>query len=186
AVYDWNGVRLVDTPGLRAGYPSQDAVSEKQVTDSDLVLFVITDELFSPSIGDYFRELAFGKRRAGEIMLLVNKMDQSPGGPDVKRADIERVTSPLKCEDFRTIFMSARLYDEALTEPDKGDRDQLLGKSGMDGFINGLNHFAEALGLESRLTTPLYQMHGVATAAEALTCVGDDERAAVSLLSRRL
>ena len=187
AVYDWNGIRLVDTPGLRAGYATHDAVSEKQVTDSDLVLFVITDELFSPSIGEYFRELAFGKRRAGEIMLLVNKMDQSPGGLDVKRGDIERVTSPLTCEDLRTTFMSVKLYEEALTESDEDDRQQLTTKSGVEGFIRGLNDFAEALGLESRLTTPLYQMHAVAMSASALTCVEDEgERAAVTLLSRRV
>ncbi|MEI7819501.1 MAG: GTPase [Verrucomicrobiota bacterium] len=186
-VYDWSGIRLVDTPGLRAGYAEHDAITEKQITDSDLVLFVITDELFPPSIGEYFRDLAFGKHRAGEIMLLVNKIDQSPGGPEVKRPDIERVTSPLNCEEFRTRFISAKLYEEALVEPDESDRRHLMEKSGFNAFTSGLNDFVEVLGLESRLTTPLYQMHGVAMSASALTGVEDEgERAAVTLLIRRL
>jgi hypothetical protein len=186
-IYDWGGIRLVDTPGLRAGFAEHDAISEKQITDSDLVLFVITDELFTPSIGEYFRNLAFGKHRAGEMMLLVNKIDQSPGGPEIKRPDIERVTSPLKCEEFRAKFISAKLYEEALVESDENDRRRLMAKSGFGAFTSGLNDFAEALGLEARFTTPLYQIHSVAISASALTGVGDDtERAAVTLLTRRL
>ena len=65
--YDWQGVRLIDTPGVRAGFVEHDHLTEDQITKSDLLIFMITAELFGEIIGSYFRDLAFTKRRASAI-----------------------------------------------------------------------------------------------------------------------
>ena len=184
--YDWQGIRLIDTPGVRAGFVEHDHLTEDQITKSDLLIFMITAELFGEIIGSYFRDLAFTKRRASELMLVVNKMDHDPGTPEVKRADIEVVTSPLRMEDFRTVFVSAEFYLEAVAEKDAEMHALLTERSGMRTLIDVLNEFVREKGFLGTLTTPLFTLRTLASQAAGL-CSSDqpEERAALELLGRR-
>ena len=185
--YDWHGVRLLDTPGIRAGLVEHDRLAEDQIIRSDLLVFMITAELFGDTMGAYFRELAFTNRRASEMMLVVNKMDQDCGTPEVKRGDIELVTSPLRMEDFRTVFVSAELFLEAQKENDAEMRALLVERSGIGKMINALNAFAQENGFLGALTTPLFSVRAVAVEAAALcTNHRPEERAALELLRRRM
>ena len=91
--YDWeaihaggqNTIRLLDTPGIHAGYPDHDELTYQTIDKADLLVFVITSELFDDVIGSHFRDLAFKRDKAREILLVVNKMGMSPGTPEVKR-----------------------------------------------------------------------------------------------------
>lgn len=185
--YDWHGVRLLDTPGMRAGFVEHDRLAEDQITRSDLLVFMITAELFGDTIAAYFRELAFTNRRASELMLVVNKMDQDCGTPEVKRGDIELVTSPLRMENFRTVFVSAELFLEAQKESDPEMRALLVERSGIGKMIDSLNAFARENGFLGALTTPLFSVRAVAVEAAALcTNHRPEERAALELLKRRM
>jgi GTP-binding protein EngB required for normal cell division len=44
--YDWNGVRLLDTPGVHAGHPDHDEKTYEIIARADLLVFVVTNELF--------------------------------------------------------------------------------------------------------------------------------------------
>jgi len=186
AAYDWNGVRLLDTPGVRAGTVDHDALTEAQIAKSDLLIFVITGELFGDVIGTYFRDLAFEKRRSSEMMLVINKMDQDPGSEETKRPDIELVTAPLSMEDLQSVFCSGELYLEGLEEEDQEMRGLLLEKSNMSALMEGLNTFARENGFLASLTTPLFTLRAVASQAAGLCDVDQPEaRIALELLSRR-
>ena len=184
--YDWEGIRLIDTPGVHAGLPTHDDLTENQIAKSDLLIFVITAELFGDDIALYFRELAFARRRASELMLVVNKMDQDPGTPEVKRADIEIVTSPLSMEDFRTVFVSGELFLDSLDEVDTEAKKALIQESGIGELIEALDAFCQEQGVLGALTTPLFTIRSVATEAAGI-CSTDqpEERAALELLGRR-
>jgi small GTP-binding protein len=184
--YEWEGVRLLDTPGIHAGYPDHDELTYREMDRADLLVFVITNELFDDVIGPHFRELVFERDKSREILLVVNKMDQDPGTPDVKRPDLEKVTKPLTVDDFGTVFIDALSYLNAQRESDAQDRQELVEISGFGSFVAALNKFVQDRGLLGRLTAPLFTMRSAAQQAEAYLSVEmPEERAALELLSRK-
>jgi hypothetical protein len=184
--YDWDGLRVVDTPGVHAGMPAHDELTERQLSRTDLLVFVITGELFGDDMAVYFRELAFARGFAPKMMLVVNKMDADPGAAETKRKDIEIVTEPMKLEDFRTVFASGEIYLDALREPDAELQADLIRESGIMDFMRALDLFARDCGLLGALTSPVFAVRTIASQAAAL-CEADqpEERAALELLGRR-
>ncbi|GIV04403.1 MAG: hypothetical protein KatS3mg015_3233 [Fimbriimonadales bacterium] len=184
--YDWNGIRILDTPGIHAGYPDHDEITYAAIDKADLLVFVITNELFDDVIGAHFRDLCFNRNKASETLLVVNKMGQDSGTPEIKLPDIERVTRPLRPQDFRTTFIDALSYLEAGEESDEDDRRELLEIANFDSFVEALNRFVRDKGMMGRLTTPLFEFRAIAQQAEAFLSVDlPEERAAIELLHRK-
>lgn len=182
--YDWNGIRLLDTPGIKAGRPDHDETTHAAIGGADLMAFVITNELFDDTIGRHFRSLAFDRQHAPRMLLIVNKMDQDPGSPETKRADIAKVTMPLTPEDFRSVFIDARTWLEAQNADDE-DRTDLLELANVNALTDALNAFTADRGLMGRLSGPLIAMRTIARQATALLATDlPQERAALELLHR--
>lgn len=165
--YDWNGVRLLDTPGIHSGYQEHDEKTYSAIDRADLLVFVITNELFDDTIGRHFRELAFARQHARRILLVVNKMGQDSGSPATKQADIETVTSPLSTADFKTVFIDARSWLEAQAAS-AHDKPDLLEIANVSALISALNAFIAERGLAGRLTAPLFALRGIAEQSRAL------------------
>ena len=183
--YDWKGVRLLDTPGVHAGHPDHDEKTYAIIDRADLLVFVVTNELFDDTIGRHFRELAFNRQHARRMLLVVNKMGADPGAPETKRSDIEKVTEPLALGDFRGVFIDARSWLEA-QEADDEDRADLLEIANIETLIEALNAFIEESGLAGRLSAPLFTMRGISEQASALLATDvPQERAALELLHRK-
>lgn len=183
--YDWKGVRLLDTPGIHSGHPDHDEKTYAAIDRADLLVFVVTTELFDETIGRHFRELAFNRQHARRMLLVVNKMGQDPGSPDTKRSDIERVTAPLTLADFRGVFIDARSWVEA-QESAEEDRADLLEIANIAALTDALNGFIAERGLVGRLSAPLFTLRGVAEQASALLSTDfPHERAALELLHRK-
>jgi small GTP-binding protein len=186
AAYDWNGVELLDTPGIHAGRHEHDETTYAAIDRADLLVFVVTNELFDHTLGHHFRQLAFHRQHAGRMLLVVNKMGQDPGTPADKRPDLEKVTAPLGLDDFATVFIDARSWLEAQSEEDARYRDELLELANLPALIAGLNRFVRDRGLTGRLTTPLFGLRGLAEQAAALSSTDHpEERAALELLHRK-
>lgn len=184
--YDWEGIRLLDTPGIHAGYPEHDELTYQTIDKADLLVFVITSELFDDVIGSHFQDLAFERGKASEILLAVNKMGMSPGSPEVKLPDLAKVTKPKAVQDFRTVFIDALSYLEAFEETDAEDQRELFDIAGFARFTEGLNTFVNDRDLMGRLTTPLFSIEAVAKQANAYLSVDmPEERATLELLSRK-
>jgi hypothetical protein len=183
--YYWDGVRLLDTPGVHAGHPDHDEKTYAIIDRADLLVFVVTNELFDDTIGRHFRELAFNRQHARRMLLVVNKMGQGPGSPETKRADIEKVTAPLMLADFRSVFIDARSWLEA-QRADEEDRADLLEIANIGALTDALNGFIAERGLAGRLSAPLFTMRGIAEQASALLSTDfPQERAALELLHRK-
>lgn len=183
--YDWKGVRLLDTPGVHAGHPDHDEKTYAIINRADLLVFVVTNELFDDTIGHHFRALAFNRQHARRMLLVINKMGQDPGSPETKRPDIEKVTAPLTLGDFRGVFIDARSWLEA-QESDDEDRADFLEMANMGALTEALNAFIAERGLVGRLSAPLFAMRGVAEQASALLSTDfPQERAALELLHRK-
>ncbi|MCL4755146.1 MAG: 50S ribosome-binding GTPase [Myxococcales bacterium] len=183
--YDWNGVRLLDTPGIHAGHPDHDEKTYAIIDRADLLVFLVTNELFDDTIGRHFRELAFNRQHARRMLLVVNKMDQDPGSPETKRPDIEKVTAPLSLADLRGVFVDARSWLAAQGADDE-DRADLLEIANIGALTDALNAFIAERGLAGRLSAPLITMRGIAEQASALLSTDfPEERAALELLHRK-
>ena len=184
--YDWNGISILDTPGIHAGYSNHDQKTYSAIDKSDLLVFVITNELFDDVIGNHFRDLCFDRNKASETLLVVNKIGQDPGAAEDKLPDIEQVTKPCAPQDFKITFIDALSYIEATDEADDDDRIELLEIANLGSFINSLNNFVYERGLMGRLTTPLFELRAITQQAEAFHNVDmPEERAAIELLNRK-
>lgn len=164
--YDWHGVQVVDTPGIGTGRrPEHDEISYKAITDADLLVYIVTYAGFDELIAQDFRELLIDLDKAGEMILVVNKMrDADSGNSPEQRTiiseDLAKVTDPFTPDQLRIVFVDALAYlkseEIASEKPERARR--LLEQSNFAELVDTLNTFVEQRGMVARLTTPLYQL----------------------------
>lgn len=157
--YVYQGLHIVDTPGIRAGHcESHDAKAMQAMAEADLLVFVITNELFDDVLGADFRWLCFNQNRPKELLIVINKSQNDPGDEQTKLAAICPVLDPLIPENFPVVFTDAQSYFDAQDEDDELEREQLLVLSGCQGLVLAIDRFAETRGIYARLSTPLQRL----------------------------
>lgn len=178
--YSYNGITIMDTPGVHTKLrPDHDEITYKAIADSDLLVFVVTNELFDSHIADHFRKLAIDRDKANEMMLVVNKMQRCAQGnsreaQDVIREDLRKVLTPFTPEELRTSFIDASYALESKTETDREIAALLLEKSGFSTFTQELNKFIREKVAFSKYTTALYVLEQILQ--EALSCEASDDK----------
>ena len=166
ASFKWNGIEIIDTPGIHTELrPDHDEISYEAIASADMLVYVITNELFDNHIGANFRKLAIDKDKAGEMILVVNKMNRTANGNTPEQQEIikndlneKKVLTPYTPEQLHISFLDAESYIESLPEREEDPElaDELLERSGYIEFINTLNEFVKEKGMSSKLTTQLY------------------------------
>lgn len=197
SVYDWNGMEIVDTPGIATGLrPEHDARTKEEIAHAALLVFVITNEGFDRTMGNHFRNLAFEEKRSRNMVLVVNKMDRAVEGNSVAQhevmlSDIRTVLAPCEPKDFYISFTSTALFDEAQEETEEEIKRELLEESGYDALVEHLNDFVRARGLAAGLAKPLYTLAealrralGVPAEVQAIGGVEDLTRRKLGVLDR--
>ena len=167
-IYNWNGLEVIDTPGIHTELrPDHDAISYEAIASADMLVFVITNELFDSYIAEHFRKLAIDKDKAGEMILVVNKMERAADGNSISqrniiREDLEKVLAPYTPEQLHISFLDAESYLDGLAEKssDDGLAKDLIERSGYGEFIDTLNRFVDEKSIPSKLTTELYLIDG--------------------------
>lgn len=163
--YIWrDGLEVIDTPGIHTELrPDHDEISYEAIASADMLVFVITNELFDAYIADHFRKLAIDKDKAGEMILVVNKMERATDGnsksqQDIIREDLRKVLIPYTPEQMRLSFLDAESYLDSIVErqDDAELADELVERSGCDQFVKTLNRFVDEKRIPSKLTTELY------------------------------
>lgn len=165
-VFDWNGIEITDTPGIHTKLRhDHDEITYEAIAAADLLVFVITNELFDSYMADHFRKLAIEKDKAGEMILVVNKMERTALGnteeqQNIIREDLRKVLEPYTPERLNLSFLDAESYLESIKEKDDDPEyaEELYERSGYDKFVDILNHFVEEKGIDSKLTTSLYEL----------------------------
>lgn len=160
--YDWNGIQFIDTPGIRTGIrPDHDEITYDAIAKADMLVYVVTQELFDDNIGQNFRKLLIDEDKAGEMILVVNKMEDignTVANREIKRNDLLKVTEPYTPEELRTVFIDAETYLDSLTEPDQEIAEESRLRSNYDELVHTLNRFVKDNEISSRLTTVLYKV----------------------------
>lgn len=159
--YEWNGLFVTDTPGIHTELrPDHDEIAYEEISAADMLVYVITYNLFDSFNGEHFRKLAIEKDKAGEMILVINKMNDTAKGNCPEQQDIimgstglKDVIAPYSPEDLNLCFLDAKSYLESIDESDKEIADELYDRSGYEKFVETLNRFVREKGLTSKLTT---------------------------------
>lgn len=153
--YDWNGIKIIDTPGLFTDRTDHDEITYEAISQADLLVFCLTHMLFDTNTIDNFKKLAYDKGYRWKIMLVINKMSAAAGEDAQKiasyRHSIDEALKPYKLDEFPVCFIDAKDHCEGIDEDD----DFLTEISRFDTFISELNHFVERRSSLTKLDTPV-------------------------------
>ena len=179
--YEWEGVTVIDTPGIHTSLrPDHDATSYEAISNADLMVFVITNELFDSHLGHHYRKLTIDHEKAYETILVVNKMGRHANGntPETQSIiteDLRKPLEPFTPEDLRITFTDAKSALEAQTETDPEFADDLAQEGNLDGLVANLNELISQQCLLARHTTVLYSIDQVLQEAIELEPTDDPE-----------
>lgn len=155
--YLWNDVIIFDTPGIYAGRVDHDQKTLNQIFKSDLLVFVVSNELFNPQSGAFFKKLIHEMQRSSQIVLVINKMSRESGAPSTLKKSILEVIEPYHPNDFYTTFIDSKDYLNALQEDDLEEREYLIEDSNFSSFLDALKNIIEKKQLTAKLSTPLHR-----------------------------
>ena len=180
----WNGIVITDTPGIHTEQrPDHDKISYEAIAGADILVFVVTSQMFDANIAAHFRKLAIENDKANEMILVVNKMQMTAEGntahqQEVIKGDIAKVIDPYTPEELHLCFLDAKSYFDGIAKkevsPERAER--LINRSGCAEFVDMINSFVAEKGYSSRLTTELYQIEDVLQRAiDALELKSENE-----------
>lgn len=177
--YNFDDIIITDSPGIHTELrPDHDELTYHAIAGSDLIVYVITYNLFDDTLAKNFRRLAIDRNKAREMMLVVNKMSGADQGntPEMHKIicdALREVLSPFTPEALRISFVDAESYLDAQSESDSEVKNIYLRRSGIEQFSESLNKFAQEQGLGGKLTTPLYQLEHTLLEALSAESTGD-------------
>lgn len=186
-VYTWNDVQIIDTPGIYAGRDDHDEKTLNQISKSDLLVFVVSNELFNPQGGEFFRRIIHDMQRNNQVLLVVNKMSRESGTPSILQKSLLEVMEPFHPDDFYTCYIDAHDYLEGRLEEDHEEREFLLEDSNFESFLNSLQQLIDNNKITAKLMTPLHRTAEVLEKAYNLLTTEDKlHRDMVEILRRKV
>ena len=168
-------------PGIHTSIrPEHDWASYRAISQADLLVFVITNELFDEHIGQHYRRLTIDNDKAHETVVVVNKMDRhslgnSPESQAIITEALREPLSPFRLEDMRLTFTDANSALDADNEPDAEIAGMLREQGNMNALVNSLNELIQDKGLVAKHTTRLYSINQVLNEALEMEESGDSE-----------
>lgn len=153
--YAWNGVTIMDTPGLYTDRPEHDDRTKDAIKSSDLLIYVLTSDLFDDVILNNFKHLAYEEAYRHKMMLVVNKMSMESGDYDTLRKNygqsLRDALSPFDLNEFPICFIDAADYIEGTEDDDA----EFIEESHFGEFIDNLNQFIKNKQLLGKIDRPL-------------------------------
>ena len=186
--YDWHDVVITDTPGIHTTLrPDHDNIAYEAIAAADLLVFVITNELFDSHIAQHYRKLTIDQGKGHETILVVNKMGRhAEGNVEDSRAVITEALreplAPFTPEELRVTFTDAAGALDAAEETDPEFREMLEQQGNLGELVANLDSLVRDKGLTARLTTTLYQADHVLQDTIALEPTEDPDSDALILV----
>lgn len=171
--YPWREVLLVDTPGIYAGRVDHDQITLDKISKSDLLIFVVPNELFNPQCGAFFKRVAEDMQRVGQMVLVINKMSRESGTQEILISTLLKVIEPYHPSDFYTCFIDADSYLQAHYEQEEEEKLFLIEESNFDNFLKSVQTLIEKNQLSVRLATPLHRVVDLLEQADNILSTGD-------------
>ncbi len=153
--YSWNGIKLIDTPGLFTEWQDHDEITYAAIAKADLLVFCLTSMLFDSVTIENFKQLAYQKGYRWKMMLVVNKMSDEAGDDQQKIANYSQSLAeaiyPYSLDEFPICFIDAKDYCEGVDQKE----DFFIEVSRFKTFIDKLNTFVERRGYLAKFDTPV-------------------------------
>ena len=190
--YDWNGILITDTPGIHTGIrPEHDKRAQAAILESDLLAYVVTNELFNGEIGRNFRDLTVRMNKGHETILIVNKMDRHAWGNTLEAAGIveqavAEVTSPYTAKALRLTCIAAESYLKGLEPAPPERQEHYREESNMESLVRNLDGFIRGKGLTARNAGPLRRAVDAAERGMAAVPTGDQDMDNAAILYQRI
>jgi 50S ribosome-binding GTPase/Dynamin-like helical domain len=185
ANYDWNAIKLIDTPGLFTDRKDHDEITYDAIRQSDLLVFSLTYMLFDSITVENFKKLAYELGYRWKMMLVVNKMADGAGEEEELivnyRKSLAAAIEPYSLDDFPVCFIDAKDYCEGVDEKE----DFLVEVSRFQTFTDELNVFTKQRSSLAKFDTPIRIALGYLSDAQ-LTLTRDSNKDSVffELLNR--
>ncbi len=193
ASYDWNGIQVVDTPGISTEHIKEHDIEAKDaISKADLLVYMLSQKGFDDFLASDFQEIAIDMGKIHEMMLVVNKMKNTELGntPEQQEITFEHniypACQPQTAESLYATFLDLQSYERAQMPQYEKYREQLLQDSGMDVFYKNFDQFMKDKGYVGAMTTQLYTLHRILS--EALDYFENDdsvEEATIHLLNKK-
>jgi len=152
----WNGITLIDTPGLGSGRPEHDTATEEWLARADLLVYILTPDLLTSQAGERFLTMLDRYKREGELMLVMNQIDKEENSLDVYRSELQKALDPRPLADYFPTFVSAEYKRKSLLDKySKDEQEEFMRDSRFETFLENLNHFVLDRRERAALTTPL-------------------------------
>ena len=181
--YPWHHVILVDTPGVKAEEELHDEATEEALREADLVVFVITPDLFDDATAAHLRHVAFDLRKLEQIVIVVNKAAMMPGTTEIREAAVREVLG--EYWSGALVACNARSTLEVSTAPTP-DRAASLTKQGNQiGLERALNALVTTQADIGRLKLPFEAALAAVEDAHSFLVPEPDEVALSALLERQ-
>jgi hypothetical protein len=180
AEYRWGDVLLVDTPGVQAGLPAHDERAEQALRAADLVLFVVTVDLFDELGARHLRHVALELGKARDMIVVVNKSGTLGADPTVRAGAVRQALGagqPMP----PVVVCDALDFLDARADADP----ELAAESGFDALPESMNSLVRGSGQHARLRRPFEMLRAVVGDARPLLADDPAEQTAWSLLSRQ-
>ncbi len=153
--YIWNGINVIDTPGLFTDREDHDEITYEAIAKADLLVFCLTYMLFDTVTVENFKKLAYDKGYRWKIMLVINKMSDEAGEETEKianyRQSLAEALKPFALDEFPLCFIDAKDHCEGIDSTD----DFLLDISRFSTFVNNLNEFVDSRAALTQFDTPV-------------------------------
>lgn len=156
--YEYRGVSLVDTPGVQAQQEESrhDRIAQDAVRGADLILFVVTNELFNDRLSGFLHYVIDDEHLglAEKTMVVINKADREPEGtmPQLK-ADVLKATQP---HNLPIVACAAKKYlDSERSDLPKNLKKKFRQQSRLGELRTELNQFVRKRGTLGKIVTPI-------------------------------
>ena len=155
--YKWNGLSLVDTPGIQAEDvdTDHDLIAREATVGADLVLFVISNELFNQRLANHLSFIISnnGLGLYKKTFIIVNKIDRETNSDEVLIKEIVNVLGTY--QEIPIYFCSASKYLQAIQNSSVEMKERFERQSRFHELIKRINYFVDDAGANGRLTTPI-------------------------------
>lgn len=161
--YQWNGIVLMDTPGILAGKVERhDEATKEALKECDLIFYILTSQLFDDIVFNNFIDLAYNQHLADKMFIVINKMNMETGEyerlVDSYMDSLRKTFSErgYNVDEFPIAFIDANDYIDGIDEND----NEYIQLSHFERFIDMLNTFVWKKGLiKKRFDTPVRILH---------------------------
>lgn len=179
--YEWGDVLLVDTPGVKAGRAEHDEIAEIALSEADLVVFVLTVDLFDDVTATHLRHVAMKLGKLDQTVVVINKAASMAADPVKRRAAVDgALGSESPCPIVECDALAALRSQTA--DPERADRLRKIGNLSV--LEDALNDVVRREGPAGRLKQPFQAAMATGETAAGLLVPEPEEAATEKLLNR--